>query len=56
MKKIFYIEKHIKTFQIYKKLSKIAKISTKLSKKINEIQNYFSKKQKKNNLLENKIY
>ena len=46
MKKILYIEKHIKTFQIYKKLLKITKISTKSSKEINEIQNYFSKKLK----------
>ena len=55
MKKIFYIEKYIKIFQVYEKLSKIVKVSTK-SKKINEIQNYFSKKQKKNDLLESKIY
>ena len=56
MKKILYIEKYIKVFQICKKLSKISKISTKSSKKINEIQNYFSKKQKKNDLLKSKIY
>ena len=44
MKKIFYIEKHIRIFQICEKLSKITKISIKSSKKINEIQNHFSKK------------
>ena len=47
MKKIFYIKKHIKFFQTCEKLSKITKISTKLSKKVNEIQYYFSKKLKK---------
>ena len=47
MKKIFYIEKHIRTFQICEKLLKIAKISTKLLKEINEIQNHFSKKLEK---------
>ena len=56
MKKILYIKKYIKTFQICEKLSKSAKISTKLSKEINEIQNYFSKKQKKNDLLKSKIH
>ena len=47
MKKIFYVEKHIRTFQICEKLSKIVKVSTKLSKKINEIQNHFLKKLEK---------
>ena len=56
MKRIFYIKKHMKIFQICEKLSKITKISTKLSKKVNEIQNHFSKKSKKNDLLKNQIY
>ena len=47
MKNIFYIEKYIKTFQICQNLSKITKISTKLSKEINEIQNHFSKRLEK---------
>ena len=37
----------MKTFQVCKKLSKIVKISTKFSKKVNEIQNHFSKKLEK---------
>ena len=53
MKKIFYIEKHMKTFSTYEKLSKIAKnFKNSLKKSKNII--YFSKK--KNDLFERKIY
>ena len=54
MKKILYIEKHIKKFQICKKLSKIAKKFKNSSKKLKNIL-HFSKKIEKNNLFENKI-
>ena len=47
----------MKIFQTCEKLSKITKISTKLSKEVNEIQNDFSKKlKKKNDLLKCKIH
>ena len=55
MKKIFYIEKHVKIFQTREKLLKISKISTKLSKKVNEIQNHLKKKKKKNIFSKNKF-
>ena len=56
MKKIYYIEKHIRIFQICEKLSEIAEIFKNLTKKSKNVIHFSKKKQKKNNLFESKIY
>ena len=53
MKKIFYIEKHIRIFQTCEKLSKIVKFFKNLSKKSKNVIHF---SEEKNDLFKNKIH
>ena len=47
MKRIFYIEEHVRIIQTREKLSKIEEIFNEFSNEVRNVENYFSNKEKK---------